>query len=80
MLVRDGVASTTLRSVAAEAGVPLGTLHYAFSSKELLLTAVFEDVRDEVSAVLNDVAEKGAGLELAIRHGLDDLLGATDRG
>ncbi len=70
VLVRDGVASTTLRSVAAEAGVPLGTLHYAFSSKELLLTAVFEDVRDEVSAVLNDVAEKGTGLELAIRHGL----------
>ena len=70
VLVRDGVASTTLRSVAAEAGVPLGTLHYVFSSKELLLTAVFEDVRDEVSAVLNDVAEKDAGLELAIRHGL----------
>jgi AcrR family transcriptional regulator len=70
VLVRDGISSTTLRSVAAEAGVPLGTLHYVFPSKELLLTAVFEDVRDEVSDVLNDVAAKGTGLELAIRHGL----------
>ena len=77
VLVRDGVASTTLRSVAAEAGVPLGTLHYAFSSKELLLTAVFEDVRDEVSAVLNDVAEKGTGLERAIRHPRARRPGAT---
>jgi AcrR family transcriptional regulator len=71
VLVRDGVAGTTLRSVAAEAGVPLGTLHYVFPSKELLLTAVFEDVKDEVSAVLQGVAEKGAGLELAVRRGLE---------
>jgi AcrR family transcriptional regulator len=70
VLARDGVAGTTLRSVAAEAAVPLGTLHYVFPSKELLLTAVFEDVRDEVSAVLKGVADKEAGLELAIRHGL----------
>ncbi len=25
-----GVAGTTLRGVAAEAGIPLGTLHYVF--------------------------------------------------
>lgn len=73
VLVRDGIASTTLRSVAGEAGVPLGTLHYVFPSKELLLRAVIEDVRDEVSAVLTGVAEKHAGLELAIRHGLRDF-------
>ena len=27
-LIRDGVGRTTLRGVAAEAGIPLGTLHY----------------------------------------------------
>ena len=70
VLVRDGITSATLRSVAAEAGVPLGTLHYVFASKELLIRAVIEDVRDEVSAVLAGVAEKHVGLERAIREGL----------
>ena len=71
VLSRDGVAGTTLRAVAAEAKVPLGTLHYVFPSKEQLITAVIEDVTDEVSAVFR-AAETDAGLEHAIRHGLDN--------
>jgi len=65
-----GVAGTTLRAVAAEAGVPLGTLHYIFPSKELMLAAVIDDVRQEVSAVFL-AAESDAGLEHAIRSGLN---------
>jgi len=64
-----GVAGTTLRAVAAEAGVPLGTLHYIFASKELMLAAVVEDVQQEVSAVFL-AAETDAGLGHAIRSGL----------
>ncbi len=71
VLSRDGVAGTTLRAVAAEATVPLGTLHYVFPSKELLLTAVLEDIREEVSAVFS-AAETDAGLDHAIRHGLEN--------
>ena len=66
VLCRDGVAGTTLRAVAAEASVPLGTLHYVFPTKELLITAVLEDIRDEVSAVF-EATKTGAGLEAAIR-------------
>ena len=51
-LTREGVARTSLRVVAAEAGVPLGTLQYVFPSKEQLLRAVIEDLVDEVAAVL----------------------------
>ena len=69
VMTREGVAGTTLRAVAAEAGVPLGTLHYVFPSKELMFKAVIEDVREEASAVLKGV-DKDLGLELAIRHGL----------
>lgn len=69
VLCRDGVGGTTLRSVAAEARVPLGTLHYVFPSKELLITAVLEDVREEVSAVF-EATETDAGLDHAIRQGL----------
>ena len=69
VMTREGVAGTTLRAVAAEAGVPLGTLHYVFPSKELMFRAVIEDVIEQASDVLRGV-DKNRGLELAIRHGL----------
>lgn len=39
---RDGAWTMTTRAVATEAGVPHGTVHYAFSSKEALLQAVVQ--------------------------------------
>ena len=71
VLCRDRVAGVTLRAVAAEAGVPLGTLHYVFPTKELLITAVLEDVREEVSAVFT-AAETESGLDHAIRYGVEN--------
>ena len=71
VLCRDGVAGTTLRAVAAEAGVPLGTLHYVFPTKEQLITAVLEGIRDEVSGVFQS-SEVDAGMEHAIRHGVEN--------
>ena len=71
VLARDGVAGTTLRAVAAEAKVPLGTLHYVFPSKEQLITAVLDDTTEEVARVFR-ATEAHAGLEHAIRHGLDN--------
>lgn len=70
VLSRDGVARTSMRAVAAEADVPLGTLQYVFPSKEGLLRAVIEDVVGEIAAILKDAAELEAGLDHAIRHGL----------
>lgn len=69
-LARGGVAGTSLRAVAAEAGVPLGTLQYVFPSKEKLLQAVIEDVVDEIAEVLRDSAELDGGLAHAIREGV----------
>lgn len=71
VLARDGASGTTLRAVAAEASVPLGTLHYVFPSKEQLITAVIESVTEEVSAVFW-ATDVNAGLDHAIRHGLDN--------
>ena len=71
VLARDGVQGTTLRGVASEAGVPLGTLHYVFPSKEQLLRGVIEHVTDEIAQVLEDAAHTDQGLEHAIRAGLD---------
>jgi AcrR family transcriptional regulator len=69
VLSRDGVAGTTLRAVATEAQVSIGTLYYVFPAKEEMITAVLEDVREEVSAVFQ-ATDTDAGLENAIRHGL----------
>lgn len=80
-LSRDGVAGTSLRAVAAEAGVALGTMQYVFPSKELLLRAVIEDVVDEIADVLEGTAELEKGLEHAIRQGLNSFWSqlVTDR-
>ena len=69
-LARDGVAGTSLRAVAADAGGPLGTLQYVFPSKEKLLQAVIEDVVEEIAEVLAGSAELDRGLAHAIRGGL----------
>ncbi len=69
-LARDGVAQTSLRAVAAEAGVPLGTMQHVFPTKELLLRAVIEDVIDEIAGVLTSLADAEHGLEHAIRTAL----------
>lgn len=69
-LAREGVARTSLRAVAAEAGVPLGTMQYVFPSKEKLLQAVIEDVVGEIAELLRGSAELDQGLAHAIRGGL----------
>jgi AcrR family transcriptional regulator len=71
VMARGGVAAASLRSVAAEAEVPLGTLQYVFPTKERLLRAVIEDVVDEIEAVFRESARVEGGLAHAIRHGLD---------
>ncbi|MFC4126981.1 TetR/AcrR family transcriptional regulator [Nocardia rhizosphaerae] len=70
VLARNGVAKTTLRAVAAEAGVPLGTMQYVFPAKEQLLRAVIEDVVGEIARVLEESADLHRGLAHAIRQGL----------
>ncbi|MFC9154684.1 TetR/AcrR family transcriptional regulator [Streptomyces bauhiniae] len=69
-LARDGVGRTSLRAVANEAGVPLGTMQYVFPSKELLLRAVIEDVIEETAEVFRAAADLDGGLEHAIRRGI----------
>ena len=67
VLEREGMAGATLRAVAARAGVPLGTVHYIFPSKEQLLRAVLEDVVEEISDAARASAGTATDLESAIR-------------
>jgi len=70
VLMRDGVGGTSMRTVATEAGIPLGTLQHVFPTKQGLLRAVIEDVVEEIADLLESSAELEAGLEHAIRCGL----------
>jgi AcrR family transcriptional regulator len=65
-----GVPDTTLRAVAAEAGVPLGTLHYVFPSKDKLLRAVITTVIDDVVDAIAADGEPDHGVAHAIRRGI----------
>jgi len=67
VLTRDGMSGGTLRAVAAEAGVPLGTVHYVFASKEQLLRAVLEDVIEEIAQAFLASAGEATDLESAMR-------------
>jgi AcrR family transcriptional regulator len=71
VLIRDGVAGLTMRAVAKEAGVLLGTVTYVFPSKEMLLRAVIEDVTAGTAEILKSSlgTATGGGLEHAIRDG-----------
>ncbi|WP_448221700.1 TetR/AcrR family transcriptional regulator [Gordonia iterans] len=70
ILSREGVTRTSLRGVAAEGGVPLGTLQYVFPTREKLLRTVIEDVVGEIAEVVDSSALGGHGLEYGMRHGI----------
>ncbi|MFF0546447.1 TetR/AcrR family transcriptional regulator [Nocardia thailandica] len=65
-----GVPATTLRAVATAAGVPLGTLHYVFPSKDQLLRAVITTLIRDISEALRAELELDRGVEHALRHGV----------
>jgi AcrR family transcriptional regulator len=83
VLVRDGVGGMTVRAVAQEAGIPLGTLQYVFPTKQQLLRAVIEDVVEEIAELLRASSQLDAGLEHAITQGVwsfwNDLVVADER-
>jgi AcrR family transcriptional regulator len=70
VLIRDGVGGMTVRAVAQEAGIPLGTLQYVFPNKQLLLRAVIEEYVEEIAELLKASSEVDEGLEHAITQGV----------
>ncbi|MEV0685494.1 TetR/AcrR family transcriptional regulator [Nocardia sp. NPDC050378] len=68
-----GVPATTLRGVAAEAGVPLGTLQYVFPTKDQLLRAVLTRVIHDISEALRAGLELDKGVEHALRQGVSSF-------
>jgi AcrR family transcriptional regulator len=64
VLVRDGLDRLTLRSVAAEAGVHLGTLQYVFRSRADLVGALAERTLDRAGYGQFEIGPGGLRIEL----------------
>lgn len=47
VIAREGLTAATTRAIVAEAGMPLGSFHYAFDSREAMLSAVIDTVTSD---------------------------------
>lgn len=56
LMARDGAFGLTTRAVAKEAGVPHGSVHYAFHSKDELIRAIVRDDIDRSTAAFRRFA------------------------
>ena len=75
-LFRDrGFDQTTMRDIAAEAGVAVGAAYYYFDSKEAMVMAFYRQASEETHALIGQALENTHGLKqriaaiLAIRLG-----------
>lgn len=68
-MTRDGVARTTTRSIAAEAGVSLSVFHYCFASKQALLESVIEAITAHYITVVREAIRLRPTLRETVRAG-----------
>lgn len=75
VMERDGVAETTTRKIAAEAGMPLASLHYAFASRGELVAAAARRLAVEIAEVIAASSSVHGDLRSTLRRSLDGYLG-----
>jgi len=68
-MTRDGVAGTTTRSIAAEAGVSLSVFHYCFDSKQALLESVIATITDHSVTLVKEAIRPRTTLRETVRAG-----------
>jgi AcrR family transcriptional regulator len=68
---RNGFDQTTMREIASEAGVALGSAYYYFASKEALVMAFYAQASQEMSAEIETRLAQAKGLESRLRAILD---------
>jgi AcrR family transcriptional regulator len=66
---KRGFEQTTMRDIARESGVALGSAYYYFDSKDALVMGFYERAQRELDPLLEDA--------LAKAHGLEERLGAV---
>jgi AcrR family transcriptional regulator len=71
VMVRDGVAKATTRSIVAEAGMALAAFHYSFRSKQELLENVIETITAHTLDLAVEVIGGDGGAGEKVRSALD---------
>jgi len=66
ILVEVGPGGLTTRAVARRARAPLGTVHYAFATKDDLLAAASGEILGSFAAALHERADETLGVRAAI--------------
>ena len=70
VMARDGLAETTTRKIATEAGVNQAMLRYYFGSKDDLLLAVLREMMRLTREIVRDVATTSGSIRQAIAKSL----------
>lgn len=70
---REGIAATTTRRIAAEAGARLATVHYCFRSKQELLEEVLTAIITELAEAAQGDLRPGVDARTLLREGLRSL-------
>ena len=82
LFASKGYRETTMRDIAAEAGMQAGSLYYHFSSKEELLLAVYtiavEGIETRIVNELETVEDPWQRLEVAVITHLETILDQGD--
>jgi AcrR family transcriptional regulator len=73
VMAREGIAHTTTRAITAEAGMPRGSFHYCFRSKEELLRELITAVVSDMAAAIRGAPAGGGDLLQTLRAGLHAL-------
>jgi AcrR family transcriptional regulator len=71
VMVRDGVAKATTRSIVAEAGMALAAFHYSFRSKQELLENVIQTITAHTLDLAVERLGAEGGVEEKVRAALD---------
>jgi AcrR family transcriptional regulator len=72
---RDGIQGVSMRAVAAEASIPLGTVTYYFGDKEELIEAAFlRHTQRETARIVAAIAHLGALTQADVARGLADFV------
>ncbi|MBU2694939.1 TetR family transcriptional regulator [Pimelobacter sp. 30-1] len=70
----DGYDRTTMRAVAKEAGVSLGSAYYYFASKEHLVQAFYDELLGEHQGAVEDVLARESGFAARLQGSLEAWL------
>jgi AcrR family transcriptional regulator len=68
LFVADGFHGTPTSKIASEAGVANGTLFYYYNTKEDLIVALYNTIKDELAKDIQAIVEKGGFVSDKFRH------------